>query len=180
MEIWYTSRSKFTPEHFSWSGYIEWSGLKQVTEELITLDTNLCESSFAPDLEDKNTYDTGITTPNGYFAYCYKNIGYVLANTPLNPPFNLLAVTLNPETECQSYTLEGFRFIGYDLIDLSNDTSSVTNCGGFDGVFSSDVLNTNGLIKDLDTSNRLAQLIYKNNPDEYHADTNVWGVWIAV
>ena len=140
----------------------------------------MCEPSFEPDLNDAYTYEIGLTTENGYFANCYRNIDYVKNNTPASWQSNILAVLPKPELDCSAIKIDGFEFIGYDLLDQSNDTSAITNCGGFDNIFSTDILNKHGLINDFATAIQLRETLFEKHPEEYHADSNVWAVWKAV
>lgn len=177
MEIWYTSRKKFTVNEEAWSGYVQWSNFNQVSEELITLDTNLCDPIIEIDLEDEESYKVAALSENSYFTYCYKNLDFVLSNTVNLSECNILAVAYNPLKECSGYPINNFVFIGYDLMDQSNDTSSLTNCGGFEDVFNNNLLNKHGLINDFATASKINTLLIETHPEEYHADTNIWAVW---
>jgi hypothetical protein len=53
---------------------------------------------------------------------------------------------MNPEIHCESYHLDNFTFIGYDLLDKDNTISALSNCGGFDETFSPLDLNEFGLL----------------------------------
>ena len=43
--------------------------------------------------------------------------------------------------------MEGFEFVGYDLVDIQSTASALTNCGGFQEVFSNNELSEKGLLK---------------------------------
>ena len=58
MTFWYTAKNIFSPinDGTSWEKYIEWSKLTQL-EELVSLDTMLCELMFDPDYDNVELYD---------------------------------------------------------------------------------------------------------------------------
>ena len=73
--------------------------------------------------------------------------------------------------------LEDYEFLGYDLLDHDFYISALTNCGGFNETFSANDLNENGLIGDYTKAYTIQKRLLKNNPDDYHADTNVIAIW---
>ena len=50
---------------------------------------------------------------------------------------NVLCVFRNPVERPQIPPLAQFRFLGYDLLDVQDPASALTNCGGFPNVFAS-------------------------------------------
>lgn len=102
---------------------------------------------------------------------------FVLQNTKQVKRFNLLAVVKNPTIDCKDYFVEDFEFLGYDLLDLHYEISTLSNCGGFDETFLPNELNKFGLIDDYEKAFHIKGLLSKNNPQEHHAATNVMGIW---
>lgn len=70
-----------------------------------------------------------------------------------------------------------FEFIGYDLIETDGDVSALVNCGGFDETFKPKELNSYGLISEYDRAKEIQTELPKNNPNEHHADCNLFEVW---
>lgn len=177
MKIWYTARKKFTADDESWHGYIQWAKLRQINEELITLDVGLCEPIIEINLEKEGSYKLVALSENSYFTYCYNNLDFVLSNIVNLAECNILAVICNPSQECRNYSINNFVFTGYDLTDQSNVTSSLTNCGGFEDVFNNNLLNTHGLLDDYPMASKIIDLLIETHSEEYHADTNIWAIW---
>lgn len=177
MEIWYTARKKFTCDSENWLDYLKWAKLYTVGKELITLDFGLCEPVIKTDFESESFNEVAVVSENSYFTYCFNSLDFVLSNTASLSEYNILAVVYNPSTECSDYNINNFVFVGYDLMDQSNDTSSLTNCGGFEDVFDNNLLNAYGLINDFATALKINTLLIEAHPEEYHADTNVWAIW---
>jgi hypothetical protein len=177
MEFAYTARATFDSSHGSgWTKYIEWSKLIQV-EELISLDSSLCETIFREDFEDAEIWNNRFELNSEYFASIYKSIDYILSKTHDKTKYNLLAVVFDPTEECENLKLDHFEFIGYDLIDQDHSTSALTNCGGFEETFKNSELNKNGIIDKYSKALEIKNNLLKNNEDEYHADTNIWAIW---
>lgn len=176
MEIWYTARKRFTIDNESWPDYIDWAKLYTVNKELITLDFSLCEPTIKVNFESGTFNKVAVVSKNLYFTYCYNDLDFVVANTSNTLNYNILAVAFNPLKECSGYLINNFVFIGYDLMDQSNDTSSLTNCGGFEDVFNYNLLNKHGLISDFATASKINTLLIETHPEEYHADTNIWAI----
>ena len=49
--------------------------------------------------------------------------------------FNFLTVVLEPDQDCKNIKIDGYEFMGYDLLDQDFSISALTNCGGFDETF---------------------------------------------
>ncbi len=181
MTFWYTARNPYGPfygDGSAWLQYKEWSGLRHL-KELVSLDGILCDLAFEPDYEnDKELWkyiviEDNLTTVTRFFT----SLDYVLEKVNLNSHFNLFTVVKEPDQPCENIILEGYEFVGYDLIDCYYDVSAITNCGGFDETFLPQDLNEYGLISDYDKAYDIAKRLLENNPDEEHADCYVFAVW---
>ena len=143
---------------------------------MVSLDYILNSVLFEPN-RDSDTDFSNIVTDDLYETGFFTTLEYVLQNVNLESKFNLLAIVIKPTKNCGSIILDNFEFAGYDLLDKCYDNSALTNCGGFDESFLPSDLNQYGLIdsyvKVVDIKNRL----FENNPEEYHADTNIITVW---
>lgn len=176
MTIYYTARARFGPSHEAWDYYINQARLPQLTE-LISLDTSLNEVLVEPDYESRIDYNYIVLKNGGHETGFFTTWEYVL--THLNPDenFHLLAVCINPDVNCNTIEMEGYDFIGYELLDQYYDTSALTNCGGFDETFLPSDLNKYGLIDHYAQAIDIGNRLYENNPGEDHADTNVIAIW---
>ncbi|NLR63046.1 hypothetical protein HGH92_01890 [Chitinophaga varians] len=178
MTYLYTARARFDQNNtkgFSWSKYIQWSRLKQLTE-LVSLDMGLNELLVEPDRDSEEDWKE-IVLENVYETGLFRTLEYVLRKVAGREKFNLLAVVIEPESDCSLIHLDGFEFLGYDLLDQYYDTSALTNCGGFDETFLPRDLNEVGLIDNYEKAYAIRKALLENNPGEDHADTNVIAVW---
>ncbi|MBC9913036.1 hypothetical protein ICL55_21535 [Chitinophaga varians] len=178
MTYLYTARARFDKNHtddFSWSGYIQWSRLEQLTE-LVSLDTGLNEVLVEPD-RDSDEDRKEIVLESCYETGLFRTQEYVLRKKNGPEKFSLLAVVIEPESDCALIHLENYEFLGYELLDQYYDTSALTNCGGFDETFLPGDLNEFGLIDHYEKAYAIRENLLKNNPGEDHADTIVIAIW---
>jgi hypothetical protein len=178
MIFWYTARNKFNSQNsadFGWAKYIEWSKLTHL-KELISLDSSLCDLAFDIDPQNENIYDY-LIIDKFYSTDLFNNIDYVLNNVKGKSNINLLAVVKEPEEECNSIQLKDFIFLGYDLMDIEYTNSALTNCGGFDETFLPTDLNEFGLVDNLEKALIIQKSLRINNPEEHHADCNLFAIW---
>lgn len=176
--ICYTARNIYDMDYIgnlSWQKYIEWSRLKQLTE-LISLDSMLNELSFQPNFDSSEDWKY-IVTDGDYMTDLFNSAEYVLNRTKELKFFNFLAVIKNPTENSKCLVSEDFEFVGYELLDEDYGISALTNCGGFDETFLPDELNRFGLIDDLARAQEIQKDLKANNPEEYHAYCNVFGIW---
>jgi hypothetical protein len=182
MEVSYTATEKFTPtsrrtyqgRDMPWQGYIAWSKLTHV-KEIVTLDGILGKRVVKRD----NELDADFLVWGDYIPDLYNNLPYLLSKLQALDPsgYNLLAVIKEPAAPCETTPLEGFDFIGYDLLDAYGGISALTNCGGFSNTFLPQDLNQYGLISAYDMARTTKKNLLMNNPDEHHANCNVWAIW---
>ncbi|MBC9931046.1 hypothetical protein [Chitinophaga qingshengii] len=171
----YTSRAKFDKRDGAWSQYIEWSRLTQLTE-LVSLDTGLNEVLVEAD-RHSDEYWQEIVLEGCYPTGFFRTLDYVLKHTNHPGDFNLLTVVIEPAYDCSFVPLDGYEFLGYDLLDQYYDTSALSNCGGFDETFLPEDLNNVGLIDNYEKAYTIKKKLRENNPGEDHADTNVIAIW---
>jgi hypothetical protein len=179
MTFFYTIRAKFgkalNADDLAWTKYIEWSRLAQLTE-LVSLDTGLNEVLVEPDRDSDEDWKEIVfedCRETGFF----RTFDYVLRKTKEKMYFNLLAIVIEPESDCSLIQLDDYDFLGYELLDQYYDTSALTNCGGFDETFLPTELNQFGLFTDFERACEVSRLLLENNPMEDHADTNVIAIW---
>jgi hypothetical protein len=179
MTFLYTSRGTYDKNYegtdMSWEKYKEWSRLSHLTE-LVSLDGMLNEILVEPDYNNADDWKY-IHTDGQWQTNFFTSLNYVLEKTRQKNHFNLLTVVINPEQDCRNVNVDGFDFIGYDLLDQDYGISALSNCGGFDETFLPKELNHLGLIDDYNKAFDIQKRLLINNPEEHHADTNVIAVW---
>ena len=175
----YTARGTYDKTHdedgMAWVKYIEWSKLKHLTE-LVSLDGMLNEILVEPDYDNVDDWDfihTVEQCQTGFFT----TLEYVLKRLKLKNRYNLLTVVLEPDKDCKDIIIEGYEFVGYDLLDQEFSISALTNCSGFVETFLPTDLNDKGLIDNFTKAYDIKKRLLENNPEEHHADTNVIAVW---
>lgn len=180
MTFLYTVRGTYDKSYnegdiLSWEKYIEWSKLTHLTE-VVSLDYSLNELLVEPDYN--NGDDWAFFYVSGmYDTALFTSLDYVLKKAKKKEKFNLLAVIVEPNQDCQNIELDDYTFIGYDLLDKYFEHSALTNCGGYDETFLPSDLNTYGLIDDYTKAYDIHKRLLENNPNEGHADTNVIAIW---
>lgn len=179
MTFLYTVRGTYDKYYdeggMSWEKYINWSRLTQLTE-LVSLDGMLNELLVEPDRNEASDWEF-IVIDDFYETGFYTSLEYVFRRTKKREKFNLLMVVIEPTEDCSLVGVDGYDFMGYDLLDRDYGTSALTNCGGFDETFLPTDLNPFGLIDDYTMAYDIKKSLHENNPNEHHADTNVIAIW---
>ena len=102
---------------------------------MIALDCALCPSP----IKDFVDADYAHSIVEWGVAGIFDDLEYTLAGAaafPNSSRLRVVAVSRNPVlTEFDPELGNGFRFVGFDLIDEETWISSLTNCGGFEGAF---------------------------------------------
>lgn len=158
-----------------WDGYISWSKMHHL-EEVVSLDCMLNASLVDPDYKDADDWHY-IYTSGKFMTPFYTALDYVLRRVTPKDKFNLLTVIINPSQNCRDIVVDGYQFMGYELLDQEFGNSALTNCGGFDESFLPSDLNKYGLIDEYDKAYAVRKLLADNNPDQHHAQTNLIAVW---
>lgn len=180
MTFLYTARAIFDNTHrhtngMNWDKYLEWSKLIHLTE-LVSLDGMLNEILVGPDYEDGEDWNF-IHNCNQYQTGFFTTLDYVFKRLQAKEDFNLIMVVIEPNIECKEIVIDGFKFIGYELLDQDFGISALSNCGGFDETFLPSDLNDKGLVNSFNKAYDIKRRLLENNPEEHHADTNVIAVW---
>lgn len=175
----YTARATFDKSYkedkMSWDKYIKWSKLAHLTE-LVSLDGILNKGLVKPDYDNADDWNY-IHVVEQHQTGFFTTLDFVFKRIKAKGKFNLLAVVLEPEQDCNNINIDGYDFIGYDLLDRDFSISALTNCGGFDETFLPTDLNDKGLINDFTKVYDIKKQLLNNNPNEHHADTTVIAVW---
>lgn len=175
----YTARDIYdktcNEDGMSWDKYIEWSKLTHLTE-LVSLDGMLNEILVMPNYDNSEDWNY-IHIVEEYQTGFFTTLDFVFKRLKPKDKFNLLTVVLEPDQDCKNLNVDGYEFVGYDLLDQEFSISALTNCGGFDETFLPADLNDKGLVKDFGKAYNIKARLLENNPDKRHADTNVIAVW---
>jgi hypothetical protein len=156
-----------------WTRYLVWSGLHHL-REVVTLDTLLCPT--VP--EELTAADWEHNVHADYQTSYFRSLEHLRTRVNGEPGVHILAVARNPSpADLESTALPGFRFLGFDLLDIHGDISALTNCGGFDDVFAKAELSEHGLLLGLDRAYQVQQDLRTAYPQESHARCHVWAIW---
>jgi len=93
---------------------------------------------------------------------------------------NVLCVLRSPVDRSQAPPVAQFRFLGYDLVDVQNTASALTNCGSFPNVFAKFELSSAGLLPELGRALEVQAKLRSVYPNEHHADCHVWAIFRAI
>src|SRR5205823_5496726 len=130
----YIATERFGPWDRAWAGFIEWSGLRQLTE-VVSLDGALCPPILkAPEPADWD-YILKEDFMIDYFAMF--DLDHLLRRIESVENRNLLCVFRNPDDlPSLSPGNNRFNWEGFDLVEARTSISALTNCGGFPLAFS--------------------------------------------
>ena len=170
--LWFIAVETFGPTHPGWSNYLQFSGLNQL-REIVGLDALLCPTVLEEIKED----DWGHIVNEDHLLSYYTDLPYLLERSQAIVDKQLLAVVLEPESEQRFRDVGDGEFGGYDLVERHTGVSALTNCQGFPESFANDELNEWGLLSDFVRAKQVQVDLRRNNPEEHHANTDLWAVW---
>ena len=181
MTVLYTAREVFdqSTEKYgkTWSDYFDWAQIPHLTE-VVSLDGLLNGTVPALDYNEADGDDWNFIHTDGIFLTgLFTSPDYVLRKTTAESRFNLLAVVINPEQDCSRILLDGYEFVGYDLLEKDYSVSVVTNCFGLVGGCLPTEVNAQGLINEYPLAFVIQKRLLENNPTVGHVDTNVIAIW---
>lgn len=172
MTPWFIATEPFTPDDQSWNKYMRWSGLTQL-KELVSLDPILCPSVLK---ELKPDYWAHIVNEDFMLDY-FVDFEYLSHEVVHLPKKNMLCVFRNPQQEPVAPSVAEFEFLGYDLVDIQNSASALSNCGGFPDVFVNSELSPQGLLPEFQRASEVRRILRSTHPEEVHANCNLWAVF---
>ena len=174
MAPWFIAIQQFGPANGDeWIKYVGWSGLSQL-EELISLDTILCPP-LLPDIKDD--YWPHIVQQDGCLHF-FTDLAFLRQQVAHIDGGRILCVYGNPESPpVLPAELNGFKPIGYDLVDDQTGISALSNCGGWPGVLANSELSPKGLIETHERALQLLELLARQYPKEPHAHCDVWAIF---
>lgn len=179
MTFWYTAIAPFTPQYHaeghSWNDYTAWYGLPHL-EEMISLDSLLNPTVVEPDFNSSEDWAHIICDSNWLTGF-YDSPEYVLQRIN-SPHYHLLAVVKEPNEPCHQVQLDGFEFIGYDLLDEPYSISTLTNCTGMASTLIPTDFNKRGLLSDYNRAVLTQKEFIELNPNESHARCHLMAVWL--
>jgi hypothetical protein len=172
MQKLYVATEKFSPtDGDGWKKYIDWCGLTQLVE-VVGLDGML----NPPVLTLKDTYWRYIVNEDYMLDY-FTDLDFLRSELRDRQRINLLGTIRAPSVDVSRMVWDGFSFLGYELLDQDNSISALTNCGGFPESFRNDELSERGLILSFRRAVEIQQDLKRLNPQEHHADTNIWAIF---
>jgi hypothetical protein len=176
VQPWYIATESFSPRSSdAWQTFVDWSGLIQL-DEVVSLDPMLCPAVLA---EIKPEYWPHIVNED-FMLQFFVDLGFLRAQVVDMQDVNLLCVYRNPSEQPGPPPSDvTFEFLGYDLVDVQNSASALTNCGGFPGVFDGRELSSKGLLTTLARAVQVQSQLRQQYPDETHADCHVWAIFRA-
>lgn len=173
MTPWYIATERFSPaDGENWKKYVEWSGLTQL-RELVSLDPILCPPVLN---EIKPDYWNHIVNEDFMLDY-FLDYEYLKREVSEIQRKNMLCVFRNPVEQPATPTVTDFQFLGYDLVDIQNSASALSNCGGFPEVFANSELSVLGLLTDFDRAVEVQRALRSAFPEEAHADCHLWAIF---
>ena len=176
MTPWFIATEPFGPDDGErWQKYIKWSRLTQLSE-VVSLDSSLCPSVL-PDVKDD--FWPHIVNEDYMLAY-FTDLEFLKKQVSTVNRFNMLCVLRNPVHHDEKAPMEGFEFIGYDLIEARTGISALNNCGGFPEVFSKGELSPHGLLTDFERAVDVRSTLRSKCPNEPHANCDLWAIFRAI
>ncbi len=166
----YVVTEKFGPSHPKWAGYIEWSGLKQV-REIVSLDSMLCETVVDGPADD----DWPHIVNENFMLHYFTDLPYLLKRAGSVSGRNLLCIFRNPSEPPAAP--DGFRLLGYDLVDVLGSVSALVNCGGFPNDFSNEELSSFGLIDSFDRAYEIQRALREHYRGGEHSTCHVYAMF---
>lgn len=73
--------------------------------------------------------------------------------------------------------MDGFDFMGYDLVEAMTGVSALSNCGGFPDVFDNSELSHYGLQTDFRRAAEVDFKLRSLHPEKPHAHCDLWTVF---
>lgn len=172
MQFWYTARQRFGPaEGLRWAEYVARTQLNQL-RELVTLDLRLCPPFFDADEHDSELWQHVVMEATTMTSF-YTDLPYLLSYTYERQRFNLLATLYNPDQPVGRTELEGFEFMGYDLLDEFYEKSALIFPPIVDNGLSNKEYNPYGLLPNFDDADRVREFIFRRSKVEF----GIWAVW---
>lgn len=170
----YSAVKRFGPwDGDPWRSYVEWARLPQL-RELVSIDSMLCPSLV--DSDEEEDWEHCVEYYDG--PGLYWDLEYLRRRLSPGTTYRLLALARNaPEDPLHWPVVDGFVFAGHDLIEKGGSISALTNCGGFDDVFSRDELSSQGLLTSWARAVEVQRELSRRYPDEHHAQCSLWSLW---
>jgi len=174
VQPWFIATTRFGPDQGqSWEDYRNWSGLHWL-EEVVSLDPMLCPTVLR---EIRDVYWPYIVNEDFLLDF-FTDLDFLRRQLTAVEDRNLLCVFRNPALHpVLPAALDGFEFIGYDLVDVCGGASALTNCGGFPDVFDNAELNSKGLLPQLGRAREIQRQLRIRHPEEHHADCHLWAIF---
>lgn len=154
-----------------WRTFVAATGLRHLLE-VVSADHTLCPALITTPVPEDWAH---VVNADG-MIHLFVDLPYLLSRTAGQARRQILALWyLNPDDPAPR-PIDGFEFLGYDLIEETGSISALTNCGGFPLAFAPVALNVHGLLPDLQTARYIADQLRHHYPDEPHARCRIIGI----
>lgn len=153
-----------------WARFVAWSGLRQL-REVVSLDAMLCERV----VEGPIAADWPHIVNEDFMLDYFVDLPYLLGRAGPLAGRNLLCVFRNPPVAPAAPA--GFRFAGYDLVDVLGGVSALVNCGGFPEAFSNDELSPLGLVESHRRAFEIRASLREKYPGGEHSTCHVFAIF---
>lgn len=177
MIVLYTGREPFNQafpkEGLTWEEFKVWNGFTQM-KELLSLDQFL---NAELDVIKEDANDAFSFYEHGKRTGLFTSLQYVETTVGEIENYNLLAVIKEPTKSCNDLVVDGFEFVGYDLLDTGYGYSALSNLGSVLSPVAASDLNEHGLIQHYSDVKELQSKISEVYNGLEQAETNVMAIW---
>ena len=175
MNPWFIATERFdSSDGDNWTRFVAWAGLPQL-QELVSLDPMLCPTLLG---ETKDEYWPHIVNEDFHLNF-FVDFEFLKRAVAAKERKNMLCVFRNPTIDPIAPGFARFKFLGYDVVDIQNSVSALTNCGGFPKSFSAMELSSAGLLPDRMRACNVREDLRRNYPEDPHANCNYWAIFRA-
>ncbi len=174
--MFYSAHERFDRDDGDrWVDYLRWLGRGDL-RRVVTLDGMLCPPVVT--IEDEDAWDFAVQ--EDFMLDFFTDLPFVLEHAARFPRAMVLASIRNPSAEqVTDFTHPEFDFAGFDLLDIQCCASPLLDCGGYPEIFLPEELSPGtGLLRDLARANEIRDRLYRLEPYDFHADCNVWAIWV--
>lgn len=177
MTVLYTGREPFNQafpkDGLTWEEFKVWNGFIQM-KELLSLDQFLnAELNTLRENHDVSFSFQEMGKHTGLFT----SLEYVKDIIGDRENCNLLAVIKEPGESCNDLILDGFEFVGYDLLDTGYGYSALSNLGSVLSPVTAKDLNEYGLIQYFSDVKELQSKINSDYDGLEQAKTYIMAIW---
>jgi len=167
----YVIKEKFGPGSEDWEDYARWAGLEHC-QEYCSIDGVVSKNLFTP----KSAEDWGNCVNADFKLHLLTNLDFARKCARKHNRAEILGAIEDPKSSRESIPAR-HMLVGYDIIDVHNSISLLTDRGGRDTIADL-TLNKFALLEDMDDAYQLKGQLRQDYPDDDHAsECEVWAVY---